>query len=380
MKTRKQLGRSKRWIIKVGSSLLTNHGKGLDYELIADWVKQMAQLRREGHEVVLVSSGAVAEGMTRLSWSYRPDALHELQAAAAVGQMGLIQAYESRFQKYDLHTAQILLTHADLSDRRRYLNARSTLATLLKMGVIPVVNENDTVAADEIRFGDNDTLAALVANLVEADLLVILTDQNGMYDSDPRNNPEAQLISEAQAGDPELDQQAASGTVGEFGCGGMLTKVRAAVRASHSGTSVIIASGREDNVLSKISSGQTVGTLLHPNQDDSLAMRKRWLAELQPKGSLMLDDGAVIALKNSSGSLFAIGVVDINGAFTRGDLVVCVSKSSGQEIARGLVNYNADEAEKIKGKSTDSIQSLIGYMREEGIVCRDNLVLTTQSE
>ncbi len=375
MKTREQLGRSKRWIIKVGSSLLTNHGKGLDYELIADWVNQIAQLRRNGHEVVLVSSGAVAEGMTRLNWSHRPDALHELQAAAAVGQMGLIQAYESRFQKYDLHTAQILLTHADLSNRRRYLNARSTLATLLKMGVIPVVNENDTVAADEIRFGDNDTLAALVANLVEADLLVILTDQNGMYDSDPRNNPDAQLIREAQAGDPKLDQQAASGTVGEFGRGGMLTKVRAAVRASRSGTSVIIASGREENVLSKVSSGQLVGTLLHPNQDSLAVARKRWLAELQPQGSLTLDDGAVSALQNSGGSLLAIGVTCVNGIFTRGDLVTCISES-GQEIARGLVNYNADEAEKIKGKSSDSIRSLIGYIRELEVISRDNLVLT----
>ena len=374
MKTREQLGRSKRWIIKVGSSLLTNHGKGLDYELIADWVKQIAQLRHEGHEVVLVSSGAVAEGMKRLNWPHRPDALHELQAAAAVGQMGLIQAYESRFQKYDLHTAQILLTHADLSNRRRYLNARSTLATLLRMGVIPVVNENDTVAADEIRFGDNDTLAALVANLVDADLLVILTDQNGMYDSDPRDNPKAQLISEAQAGDPELDQQAASGTVGKFGRGGMLTKVRAAVRASRSGTSVIIASGREENILSKISSGQTVGTLLHPNQDSLAVARKRWLIELQPQGSLILDDGAVIALKNSGVSLLAIGVVEVNGAFTRGDLVTCLNES-GQEIARGLVNYNADEAEKIKGSSSDSIQSLIGYTRESEVISRDNLVL-----
>ncbi len=375
MKTREQLGRSKRWIIKVGSSLLTNHGKGLDYELIADWVHQIAQLRRHGHEVVLVSSGAVAEGMTRLNWSHRPDALHELQAAAAVGQMGLIQAYESRFQKYDLHTAQILLTHADLSNRRRYLNARSTLMTLLKMGVIPVVNENDTVAADEIRFGDNDTLAALVANLVEADLLVILTDQNGMYDSDPRNNPDAKLISEAQAGDPELDQQAASGTVGEFGRGGMLTKVKAAVRASRSGTSVIIASGREENVLSKISSGQAVGTLLHPNQDSLEVARKRWLVELQPQGSLILDEGAVVALQNEGGSLLAIGVVAVNGMFTRGDLVICMSES-GQEIARGLVNYNADETESIKGRSSDAIQSLIGYVRESEVISRDNLVLT----
>ncbi len=379
MKTREQLGRSKRWIIKVGSSLLTNHGKGLDYELIDDWVKQIAQLHHEGHEVILVSSGAVAEGVTRLNWSHRPDALHELQAAAAVGQMGLIQAYESRFQKYDLHTAQILLTHADLSNRRRYLNARSTLATLLKMGVIPVVNENDTVAADEIRFGDNDTLAALVANLVEADLLVILTDQNGMYDRDPRNNPEAQLISEAQAGDPELDQQAASGAVGEFGRGGMLTKVRAAVRASRSGTSVIIASGREESVLSKIASGQSVGTLLHPNQDSLAVARKRWLAELQPQGSLRLDDGAVMALKNSGGSLLAIGVVDVKGTFTRGDLVICMNESGQEEIARGLVNYNADEVEKIKGNSSDTIQSLIGYLRETEVIGRDNLVLT-QSE
>ncbi|MCF6236193.1 MAG: glutamate 5-kinase [Gammaproteobacteria bacterium] len=379
MKTREQLGRSKRWIIKVGSSLLTNHGKGLDYELIDDWVKQIAQLHHEGHEVILVSSGAVAEGVTRLNWSHRPDALHELQAAAAVGQMGLIQAYESRFQKYDLHTAQILLTHADLSNRRRYLNARSTLATLLKMGVIPVVNENDTVAADEIRFGDNDTLAALVANLVEADLLVILTDQNGMYDSDPRNNPEAQLISEAQAGDPELDQQAASGAVGEFGRGGMLTKVRAAVRASRSGTSVIIASGREESVLSKIASGQSVGTLLHPNQDSLAVARKRWLAELQPQGSLRLDDGAVMALKSSGGSLLAIGVVDVKGTFTRGDLVICMNESGQEEIARGLVNYNADEVEKIKGNSSDTIQSLIGYLRETEVIGRDNLVLT-QSE
>lgn len=373
MKTREELGRSKRWIIKVGSSLLTNHGKGLDYELIADWVNQIAQLRRNGHEVVLVSSGAVAEGMTRLNWPNRPDALHELQAAAAVGQMGLIQAYESRFQKYDLHTAQILLTHADLSNRRRYLNARSTLATLLKMGVIPVVNENDTVAADEIRFGDNDTLAALVANLVEADLLVILTDQNGMYDSDPRNNPDAQLISEAQAGDPKLDEQA-GGTVGEFGRGGMLTKVRAAVRASRSGTSVIIASGREENVLLKVASGQSVGTLLHPNEDSLAVARKRWLAELQPQGSFVLDDGAAAALRSSGRGLLAIGITRVNGIFTRGDLVTCMNES-GEEVARGLANYNADEAEKIKGNDSESIQSLIGYIREPEVISRDNLML-----
>lgn len=374
MKNRKQLGASKRWVIKVGSSLVTANGQGLDKAAIAGWVEQMAALREMGKELVLVSSGAVAEGMTRLGWSQRPHAVNELQAAAAVGQMGLIQAYESRFQTHDLHTAQVLLTHEDLADRQRYLNARSTLRSLLDLGVIPVVNENDTVATDEIRLGDNDTLAALVANLVEADLLVILTDQQGLFDGDPRRNPDAKLISEAQAGEAMLDV-VASGEGGALGRGGMATKVQAAARAARSGTATLIASGRAENVLAVLAEGGEVGSLLHP-ATEPLAARKQWLAgHLQARGKLTLDPGAVKALKEKGRSLLPVGVTQVEGDFHRGEVVVCQAAEGG-EVARGLVNYDAIEARRIAGKPSDQMEALLGYVDEPELIHRDNLVLT----
>ena len=364
----------KRWVIKIGSSLLTNDGTGLAVDAINSWVEQMAALRQQGHELVLVSSGAVAEGMTRLGWQQRPHALHELQAAAAVGQMGLIQTYESRFQKFGLHTAQVLLTHEDLAHRQRYLNARSTLRTLLQLNVIPVVNENDTVATEEIRFGDNDSLAALVANLVEADLLVFLTDQDGMFDCDPRANPDARLIAEAQAGDQKLETMAA-GSGGALGRGGMLTKVRAAGRAARSGTMTLVASGRQDNVLQRIAADEGLGTRLYP-ANAPLAARKQWLAgQLQARGRLLLDDGAVKVLRSSGSSLLAVGVTGVEGDFRRGDLVVCLAPG-GEEVARGLVNYNMDEARRIIGEPSNRIEEILGYIDESELIHRDNLVLT----
>ena len=364
----------KRWVIKIGSSLLTNDGTGLAVDAINSWVEQMAGLRQQGHELVLVSSGAVAEGMTRLGWQQRPHALHELQAAAAVGQMGLIQAYESRFQKFGLHTAQVLLTHEDLAHRQRYLNARTTLRTLLQLNVVPVVNENDTVATEEIRFGDNDSLAALVANLVEADLLVFLTDQDGMFDSDPRSNPDARLIAEAQAGDQKLESMAA-GSGGTLGRGGMLTKVRAAARAARSGTMTLIASGRQDNVLQRIAADEDLGTRLYP-ANAPLAARKQWLAgQLQARGRLLLDEGAVKVLRSAGSSLLAVGVTGVEGDFRRGDLVVCLAPG-GEEVARGLVNYNMDETRKIIGEPSNRIEELLGYIDESELIHRDNLVLT----
>jgi len=363
-----------RWVIKIGSALLTNDGQGLALEAIDSWVEQMARLQQQGREVLLVSSGAVAEGMTRLGWSRRPHALHELQAAAAVGQMGLVQAYESRFQQYGLRTAQVLLTHDDLANRQRYLNARSTLRTLLQLGVIPVVNENDTVTTEEIRFGDNDTLAALVANLIEADLLIFLTDQQGMLDSDPRSNPDARLIPEAQAGDPRLETMAA-GSGGALGRGGMLTKVRAAARAARSGAMTLIASGRQENILARIAADEAVGTRLLP-ACEPFAARKQWLAgQLQIRGRLLLDAGAVQVLRTAGRSLLPVGVTAVEGAFERGDLVVCVGPDGG-EVARGLVNYKAAESRRIIGQPSSRIEALLGYVDEPELIHRDNLVLT----
>jgi glutamate 5-kinase len=363
----------KRWVVKIGSALLTNDGQGLALESIDSWVEQMAGLREKGHEVLLVSSGAVAEGMTRLGWSRRPHALHELQAAAAVGQMGLVQAYESRFMRYGLHTAQVLLTHDDLADRQRYLNARSTLRTLLSLGVIPVVNENDTVATEEIRFGDNDTLSALVANLVEADLLVFLTDQAGMLDSDPRSNPDATLVAEAQAGDVSLEAMA-SGSGGALGRGGMLTKVRAASRAARSGTLTLIASGREPDILQRLAADEMLGTRLYP-VCKPFAARKRWLAgRLQVRGRLVLDAGAVNVLREAGRSLLPVGVTRVEGDFGRGDLVVCISPD-GDEVARGLVNYSAADARRIIGQPSGRIEALLGYVDEPELIHRDNLVV-----
>ena len=363
----------RRWVIKIGSSLLTNDGQGLDDAAIGSWVEQMAALRAAGHELLLVSSGAVAEGMTRLGWTRRPHALHDLQAAAAVGQMGLVQSYESRFQKFGLHTAQVLLTHEDLADRQRYLNARSTLRTLLKLGVIPVVNENDTVTTEEIRFGDNDTLAALVANLVEADLLVFLTDQQGMYDSDPRSNPDASLVSEAQADDLSLDSMAAA-TGGALGRGGMLTKVRAARRAARSGTLTMVVPGGADNILQRIAADEQLGTRLYPSSEP-LAARKQWLdGQLQVCGRLQLDEGATRVLRTSGSSLLPVGVVSVEGDFVRGDLVACIAPS-GEEVARGLVNYNAADSSRIAGQASGQIEALLGYVDEPELIHRDNLVL-----
>ena len=373
MKSREELGRSRRWVVKIGSALLTNDGRGLDRTAIAAWVQQLSQLRLQGLELILVSSGAVAEGMNRLGWSRRPHAIHELQAAAAVGQMGLVEAYESCFQGHGLHTAQVLLTHDDLADRSRYLNARSTLRTLLRLGVVPVVNENDTVATEEIRFGDNDTLAALVANLIEADLLVILTDQAGLYDCDPRGNVDARLLREGSAGDPALDAMAGA-TGGALGRGGMYTKVRAAARASRSGTSTIIASGREGEVLNRIARGDEVGTLLRAAKEP-LAARKQWLAgQLKVRGRLQLDAGAVRVLREQGRSLLPVGVTGVEGEFARGELVTCVGPD-GAEVACGLVNYSAEESRRIMGQPSDRIEQLLGYVDEPELIHRDDFVV-----
>lgn len=363
----------RRWIVKAGSSLLTANGRGLDQDIIAAWAAQIAALRAQGIEIVMVSSGAVAEGMVRMNWAKRPAALHELQAAAAIGQMGLVQAWESHFQRHKLHTAQILLTHDDLANRQRYLNARSTLWTLLQLGVIPVVNENDTVATEEIKFGDNDTLAALVANLVEADLLIILTDQEGLFDRDPRKFADAQLIPEVQAGDPRLEEWAA-GSPGELGRGGMLTKVRAAKRAAASGAATVIAAGRAPDVLQRLADGHGMGTLLRPAQG-RVAARKQWLAgHLQVKGRLTLDQGAVKVLLEGGKSLLPVGVAAVDGNFQRGEVVVCLSPE-GKEIARGLVNYSADETRKVMRQPSAKILELLGYVDEPELIHRDNLVL-----
>lgn len=373
MISRDKIPSSRRWVVKIGSALLTRDGQGLEREMLAPWVDQMVERRKAGCEVVLVSSGAVAEGMARMGWRRRPKALHELQAAAAVGQMGLVRAYEDCFQTRGYHTAQVLLTRDDLADRPRYLNARSTLRTLLKLGVIPVINENDTVATDELRFGDNDTLAALVANLIEADLLVLLTDQDGLFDQDPRGNPNARLIPETWVDDPQLDV-VAGGSVTGLGTGGMVTKVRAARLAARSGTPTIIAPGRGEQVLTRIGQGEAVGTLLIPFQGPQAA-RKQWLAgHLQVRGRLVLDAGAVKALREKGTSLLAVGVTEVRGRFHRGEVVACVDEA-GREVARGLVNYDADEAARIKGKSSLLFESILGYLDDEELIHRDNLVL-----
>ncbi|MDT8386421.1 MAG: glutamate 5-kinase [Thiogranum sp.] len=374
IKNREQIGQTRRWVIKIGSALLTNDGRGLDRQAIHGWVEQMVALRQHHREVVLVSSGAVAEGMSRLGWHKRPHELVSLQAAAAVGQMGLVQAYESNFQQHGLHTAQVLLTHDDLVNRTRYLNARSTLRKLISVGVIPVINENDTVAFDELRLGDNDTLAALVANLVEADLLIILTDQAGIYDNDPRTHPDARLIEDAEAGDPRLYQVSSSVSGSGLGQGGMTTKVRAAELAARSGTATWIASGREPGVLQRIAAGDRIGTLVHPARSP-LASRKQWLAgQLQARGRLTLDSGAVRVLKGSGSSLLAVGVTAVEGQFRRGDLVSCHAPD-GVAVARGLINYAVEDARRIIGQPSDRIEQLLGYVDEPELIHRDNLVL-----
>ena len=373
MDKRQQVKQSRRWVVKIGSALLTNDGLGLNTQGIADWVRQIASLREQGIEVVLVSSGAVAEGMCRLGWKQRPHALHELQAAAAVGQMGLVQAYESEFKKYGSQTAQVLLTHDDLSNRKRYLNARSTINSLLKLGVTPVINENDTVVTEEIRFGDNDTLGALVANLVEADYLIILTDQPGLFDKNPREHQDAKLINEAQANDRSLDAMA-SGGAGSLGRGGMLTKLSAGRLAARSGTSTLIAWGREKDILLRLYQGENLGTHLVAEQQVDTA-RKQWLAgHLQMRGRLILDEGAVKKLKGSGSSLLAVGVTATEGNFMRGEMVACTDPA-GKEIARGLVNYSAQEVQRIKGQPSERIEEILGYIDEPELIHRDNLVL-----
>ena len=364
---------ARRFVVKVGSALVTNRGAGLDSTAIARWAEQIARLRKAGKEVVLVSSGAIAEGMQRLGWTRRPHAMHELQAAAAVGQMGLVQVYESCFRQHGLHTAQILLTHADLADRQRYLNARSTLLTLLGLGIIPVINENDTVVTDEIRFGDNDTLGALVTNLVEADCLIILTDQKGLYTDDPQRNPQATLIQSAQAGEPRLEALA-GGTDSAIAKGGMLTKVLAAKRAARSGAQTVIASGHEPDVLARLAAGEAIGTLLFV-QTTPLAARKQWLADhLQVAGRLDIDAGAAKALRSGGKSLLPIGVKNVAGDFERGAIVACISPE-GTEIARGLVNYSAQESRRIAGRASNEIEPILGYIDEPELIHCDNLVL-----
>lgn len=364
---------AQRIVIKVGSSLVTNDGRGLDIAAIHGWAKQISPLKEQGRQVLLVSSGAVAEGMQRLGWERRPSQVHDLQAAAAVGQMGLAQAYETCFSALSMRTAQVLLTHADLTDRVRYLNARSTLLTLLQLNVVPVINENDTVVTDEIKFGDNDTLAALVANLVEADLLVILTDQAGLFSADPRRDATAKLISDAIASDPELERMA-GGAGSHLGRGGMITKVLAAKRAARSGAHTVIASGREPNVLLRLAQGESLGTQLVASTSP-LNARKQWLADhLQSKGRLVIDDGASRALKESGKSLLPVGVKAVEGAFLRGDLVICVGPD-GHEVARGLSNYSSSEIRQIVGRGTAEIESILGFIEEPELIHRDNMVL-----
>lgn len=365
--------KAKRLIIKVGSSLVTNDGKGLDINAIAKWAEQIAQLRAMGKQVVLVSSGAIAEGMQRLGFDKRPTEIHELQACAAVGQMGLAQIYETSFRQHGLSTAQVLLTHADLADRERYLNARSTLFTLLHLGVVPVINENDTVVTDEIKFGDNDTLGALVANLIEGDALIILTDQKGLYTADPRKDPQAQFVHEAKAGDPVLEAMAGGAGTG-IGRGGMLTKILAAKRAATSGAHTVIAWGREEQVLTRLAQGQMIGTQLTA-QTAQLTARKQWMADhLKTAGKVTLDAGAVQKLTTDGKSLLPIGVVEVSGEFGRGDVITCADES-GRAIARGISNYSSSEARRIMRHPSTEIQGILGFMEEPELIHRDNMVL-----
>ena len=365
---------AQRIVVKVGSSLVTNEGRGLDEQAIAQWSEQLAALVAQGRELIMVSSGAVAEGMKRLGWTTRPKEIHELQAAAAVGQMGLVQMYETKLRACGVGSAQVLLTHADLADRERYLNARSTLLTLLSLGVVPVINENDTVVNDEIKFGDNDTLGALVANLVEADVLIILTDQPGLYSEDPRKNPNARFIHEARAGDPALETMAGGAGSG-IGKGGMITKILAAKRAAGSGASTVIAWGREPRVLERLCVGEAIGTCLVAQTAKSQA-RKRWMSDhLQMRGSVWVDAGAVPKLVGEGKSLLPVGMTAVHGEFSRGD-VIAVCGPDGQEVARGLANYGSAEARLICRKGSSDFERLLGYVGEPEMIHRDNLVLT----
>ena len=373
MDARTALLSARRIVVKVGSTLVTNEGRGLDPRAIARWAEQIAGLMADGRQVLLVSSGAIAEGMLRLGWNKRPHQIDQLQAAAAVGQMGLAQAYETHFRARSLQTAQILMTHADLADRERYLNARSTLMTLLGQRVVPVINENDTVVTDEIKVGDNDTLGALVANLVEADLLVILTDQTGLFDADPRAHPEARLVTLGTAGDAALEAMA-GGAGSAIGRGGMLTKVLAAKRAARSGANTVIASGREPDVLLRLVRGESLGTCLLASTG-VLTARKQWLADhLQVRGRLVVDAGAARAVQQQGKSLLPIGVVQVQGDFARGDVVACVDEV-GREIARGLVNYASGDARRILRRSSSEIEAILGFIEEAELIHRDNLVV-----
>ena len=365
---------ARRIVVKVGSSLVTNEGRGLDELAIGEWCRQMALLVQDGREVIMVSSGAIAEGMKRLGWFKRPHAIHELQAAAAVGQMGLAHMYETKLRENGLKSAQVLLTHADLTDRERYLNARSTLLTLLKHGVVPVINENDTVVNDEIKFGDNDTLGALVANLIEADALIILTDQKGLYSADPRKDPQAVFVYEAKAGDPALENMA-GGAGSSIGRGGMLTKILAAKRAAGSGASTVIAWGREPDVLMRLVQRESIGTLLVAQTKKSQA-RKQWIADhLQLRGSVTVDAGAAAKVRSEGKSLLPIGMTMVVGDFSRGD-VIAVRDEAGIEMARGLANYASAEARLLCRKSSSEFEKLLGYTAEPEMVHRDNMVLT----
>lgn len=374
MQTRADFPRTRRIIVKIGSALLTGGGRGLDLSAVTAWVSQIAQLCRSGRQVVLVSSGAVAEGMSRLGWKVRPRSLHQLQAAASVGQMGLVQIYETLFQVHQLHTAQVLLTHEDLSDRQRYLNARSTLLTLLELGVVPIINENDAVATDEIRFGDNDTLGALVANSVEAELLIILTDQQGLFERDPTLHPDAALVAQASINDARLAAMVGDSRSG-LGRGGMITKLRAARLGARSGTATVIACGAEPDVLTRVVAGEAIGTFLVPDISPMLA-RKRWLAgQLKVKGRVRLDEGAVRVLRGAGRSLLPIGVTAVEGDFRRGDLIACVD-FSGAEVARGLVNYGSEETLRIMGRPSTEIEASLGWVDESELIHRDNLVVS----
>ncbi len=369
---RNKIRNARRLVVKVGSALVTNNGAGLDKGAMADWARQIASLRDGGRQILLVSSGSIAAGIQRLGWTKRPQEMHKLQAAAAVGQMGLVQAYEDAFSRHNLHTAQILLTHDDLSDRKRYLNARSTLTTLLDLGVVPIINENDTIVTDEIKFGDNDTLGALVANLIEADALIILTDQQGLYTADPRRDPDATLVSEGRAEDRAYEAMAGGAGSG-ISKGGMITKIRAAQRAARSGAHTCIASGHEAEVLVRLADGEPLGTLLFATSSP-LQARKQWLADhLQLAGDLILDDGAVSALR-SGRSLLSVGVVDVRGDFERG-AAVALRNGTGDEIGRGLVNYSGNECRRVARKASAEIEKLLGYIDEPELIHRDNMVL-----
>ncbi|MFM1938817.1 MAG: gamma-glutamyl kinase [Pseudomonadota bacterium] len=372
------MAQAQRLVVKVGSSLVTNEGRGIDAQAIATWAAEIAALRDLGREIVVVSSGAVAEGMKRLSWVRRPQSMQDLQAAAAVGQMGLAQVYETEFRRFGLQTAQILLTHEDLADRTRYLNARSTLTRLIELGVIPIINENDTVVTDEIKVGDNDTLAALVTNLIEADALVILTDQAGLYTADPRSHPDARLLSRVKAGDPRLEAMA-GGAGSLIGKGGMLTKVLAARRAASAGAHTIVASGRESKVLQRLAGGEMIGTSFIADTA-KLTARKQWIADqLQLRGALVLDAGALRALLRDGKSLLPIGVSEVQGDFARGDVVACLSQA-GAEVGRGLINYASSEARRIIGKPSSEIESLLGFVEEPELIHRSNLVITDPND